>query len=348
MNARTPATILLLALPLLAQDDRIRLVDGKEVEGARVISFDVRELKYSKGGATEMVPSDRVVQVTLGKFKDIYRRGESSKDGEEYLPVARDQLAAKNPLMAQVGFIAAAKAHFDNDKAAMAVGALDELEKALPEAGVIPDVYRLKFEYYISRGDKNAAQSALSVARKYTTAAAGGAWPAGFGLEAEFFTALAERVSGGDPKAYQGKLRDIMNRALGTQPMVANRANMQLANSLRETGDKEGARKIYQDLVNKDNIDDSSRAGGYLGLGLLKMAEGDAANRDPFHEALLLFLRVRLETKDAWGSLQAEALYNAMLAAEKWGGPDFRYIHGRCRAVLRNEFPNSEWAALAK
>jgi hypothetical protein len=53
---------------------------------------------------------------------------------------------------------------------------------------------------------------------------------------------------------------------------------------------------------------------------------------------------VRLETRDAWPALHAEALYRAILAADKWRGPEFAYIMGRCRAVLLTDFRNSEWA----
>ena len=44
----------------------------------------------------------------------------------------------------------------------------------------------------------------------------------------------------------------------------------------------------------------------------------------------------------------AELRRLAAQAARKWQGPEYRYIVGRCRGMLFNEFPNSEWAKLAK
>ena len=129
-------------------------------------------------------------------------------------------------------------------------------------------------------------------------------------------------------------------------PVVAGRANIELAHSMRKTGGIDDARRIYEDIVKKDGVDDSARAGAYLGLGLIDL-EGEGG-KEAAKNALLMFLRVRLVTKDAWPSLQAEALYHASQAARKWKGPEYVYIVGRCRGLLFNEYPNSEWAKLAK
>jgi len=331
---------LLLALPLAAQEDTVFLVNGTKLDGVKVTSFDVRELKYTKGG-NQSVPTDQVVKVELGKFKDVFRLG--LKDPDLMLTKAREQIAEKNPLLAQLGLLSAASQFFDSDKAAEAVGVLEELQKALPEAGVIPDIYRMKFEYYMGQGQKGA-QSATAVAKKYQSEATGGAWPAGLATEAEFFQAMAEQAAGGTPKDFQQKLRAVISKGQGNNPMVANRANVQLAHSLRENKDPEGARKIYDDLAKKDGVDSSSRAGALLGLGHLALDEGTAANKESFRKALLLFLRVRLETRDAWASLQAEAMYYAIIAADKWRGADFQYIIARCRTVLFSDFGGTEWA----
>ena len=115
---------------------------------------------------------------------------------------------------------------------------------------------------------------------------------------------------------------------------------------MRKSGSVDEAKRIYEDVAGKESADDSARAGAYLGLGLIDL-EGEGG-KDAARAALLKFLRVRLETKDAWPSLQAEALYHASQAARKWQGPEYRYIVGRCRGLLFNEFPNSQWAKLAK
>ncbi|MGK0156802.1 MAG: hypothetical protein ACI9SE_003774, partial [Neolewinella sp.] len=98
-------------------------------------------------------------------------------------------------------------------------------------------------------------------------------------------------------------------------------------------------------IAKKEGVDDSSRAGAYLGLGYLLAASDD---KEQAKQGLLMFLRVRLETRDAWPSLHAEALYSSIGAARKWGGPEYAYIIGRCRRVLLSDFPNSDWAQQLK
>jgi hypothetical protein len=342
MKFRILPAALLLTLPALAQGgDRIVQVNGTVVADVRVTAFDIRNLKYTKGSASEQIATDQIASVELAKFKDVFARG--LRDPGVMVTQAREQLADKNTLLAQFAFVNASAQFFDEGKAADAVAALEELQKGIPEAGLLPEVYRQKFEYYmgLEKGQSNAAQ----VAKKYASDSLSGAWPTGFGLEAEFFQALAERPAA---KELQTKLRGIVGKATGVNPVVANRANVELAHSLRETKDTAGAATLYEEVVKKAVGDDSARAGAFLGLGKIAFEQAAAADKDAFKKALLLFLRVRLETADAWPALQAEALYYAIQAADKWRGPEFNLIMARCRNTLVSEFAGTEWAERAK
>jgi hypothetical protein len=340
----TIATLLaaVAALPLAAQEDRVFLTNGTVLDKVRVTSWDVRTLKYAKGGSNEQVSNDQVAKVELKKFADVYRRG--LRDPDMMLTVAKEQLKDKELLLAQLGFVGASAQYFDEDKAAEAVGTLDDLVKAIPDSGVQPEVYRQKFEFYMGQGAKSAP-SAQTVAKKYATDALSGAWPPGFGVEAEFFQVLADRK---DPKDYQAKMRAVVTKANGINQIVADRANVELAHSLRETKDADGAKKIYEDVIKKENADTNALAGAYLGLGKVLLERTAAGDTDSFKKAMLLFLRVRLDTKEAWPALHAEALYHAILAADKWRGPEYGLVMGRCKRVLSDEFPESEWTNRAK
>lgn len=319
--------------------DKIHLLNGTVVKDVKVVEFKIRALRYKRSGSTESVESDQVAKIELGKFKDVYARG--LEDAGLMLTLAREQAKAKNDVMAQLGYVGAARGFFDEGAAPEAVEALNELEKKFADGGAVADVYRLKFEYYLGIGAKGMS-SAVTVAKKYETAAIGGAWPNGFTVEASFFQALSEKSS---PQGFQKKLRDVINRARSSNVVVANRANIELAHSLRKTGGADEAKRIYDNIVKKDGVDDSARAGAYLGLGLINF---ESSNKEDAKQGLLYFLRARLETRDAWPSLHAESLYHSIQAARKWGGPESRYIMGRCRRVLFADFPNSEWAKLAK
>lgn len=340
---------LLLCAFANAQGDTVHLTTGTVVEGVTVQSFNIRELKYTKGGSAETVSTEQVAKVDLRKFKDVYKRSIANKDPELMLTEARNQFTkAKDPLLTQFGYLECARLFYLGGVDASGGGAIEELQKAIPDAGVLPDCYRLKFENYLGQGDAAGIGNAVLLAKKYSTEATTNAWPNGFAIEADFFSALAEGAAKGDAKAFQAKMREVVTKAAGAMPVLAARANVQLAHSLRLTGAMDQAAEIYKQILDSKVNDDNSRAGAWLGIGYAAMAKGDAANREPFHEALLSFLRVRLETKSAWGSLQAEALYNAMLSAEKWGGQDYRQIQARCRQVLLTNFGSSEWAARAR
>lgn len=334
-----------LALTAAAQGDRITLANGTVLEGVKIESFTIQELKYAKSGS-ESVPADQVARIDLAKFDDTFRRALGNKDPDLFLTMAREQVKAKNLLLAMTGLHRTAVMYLDQGKAAEGVATLEELLKDLPDCGLVPEVFRQKFEYYIGLGAKGAGNAA-KVAGTYLSMAQSNAWPRGFALEADFFAALAERVGGGTPQVFQGKLRAVAGTAVGSGTSIGDRANVQLAHSLREGKDVDGARKIYDDLATRDGVDVNSRAGAYLGLGLLQM-EAAGGEKEAYRAALLLFLRVRLETKGAWGSLQAEALYNAILAADKWRGNEFAYIMARCRGLLSSEFGDTEWAKRAK
>lgn len=332
----------LCAAAVTAQSDHVHLVNGKTLEGVRVTAFDIRSLRYTKGGSSDSVSTDQVAKVDLAEFKKVFARG--MRDADLMLTLAREQLEAKNLLLAQLGFVGAAQRFFDSDRASEAVAALNELEKGIPEAGVLPEVFRAKFEYYMGLGPKGA-QSAQTVAKKYESDAIGGAWPNGLATEAAFFQVLAEPSNA---QEFQNKLRDIVSRARGNNQIIANRANVELAHSLRKANDAAGAKRIYEEVIGREGVDDSSRAGAYLGFGTILAEEAAAGDKDKFKDALLMFLRVRLETREAWPALHAEALYRAILAADKWRGPEYAYIIGRCRGTLLSEFKNSEWAKLLR
>jgi hypothetical protein len=332
----------------VATQDRIVLVNGDVIENAKIQSFDIMQLKYTARGTTDAVSTDRVAKLDLEKFADVYKRGEASKDPQLYWHTARDRAQAKDEVMAQLGFVKAANLFLDNGNERDAFAALEEMQAQFPSGGLLPEVYRLKMETYLSKGPDKARDAAI-VANKYLTDASTGAWPQGFLHEGEFFKILADGAAGGaDPKVFQSRLRDLLGKVQGAFPMLANRMSVQLAHSLRTHGDPEDARKIYEDLAGKENADANTRAGAYLGLGHVALAKAGSSDRDLARQALLDFLRVRLETRDAWPVLQAEALYHAMLAAEKWQGEDWKYIVARCKFIVLNEYPSTEWASRAK
>jgi hypothetical protein len=336
--------VLLLALPLVAQGDRITKTDGTSIDNVAVVNWDIREIKYRKAGSTTSLGSDKVLKVELEAFSDVFRI--ALRDGGLMLTKAREQIKEGEELLAQLGFVAAAALFFDKEQPKDGIAALEEMEKEFPTAGTLPEIYRQKYDHYMNSGGQGGMRDAEAVAKKYLVAAQGNAWPAGFALEAEFQQAYAQHLGGGDAGAFQKAMNSIADRARTENPLIGNRASVQLANSLRVNKNAAGARKIYESIITKEGVDSSSLGGSYLGLGLIEF-EAAGNNQAAHKKAMLWFLRVYLETRGCWPSLQAEALYYAALAAGKWRGTEFEYIMAKCRGVLKNEFPQSDWTTRA-
>ena len=164
---------LLVAAAATAQSDKIHLVNGTVIEKCKVTDYGIRNVRYKRGSGTESVETDKLAKLDLGGFKSVYARG--LNDPAMMLTLAREQVKAKDAVMAQVGLVGAANGFLDQGDPAQAVATLNEMAKAFPEGGALADVYRLKFEYYMGAGSRDA----LTVAKKYEQDAIGGAWPLG-------------------------------------------------------------------------------------------------------------------------------------------------------------------------
>lgn len=329
----------LLAPFVTAQNDTVTLTNGTVVTGVKVESYDMRYLRYSKGGsAKENVNSPEVAKIELGKFKEEFARGVN--DPGVLVTQAKEKVAEKDLVMAQFGYLRAAELFFDAGKAGEAMSALDDLAKAIPEAGVLLDAFRLKCDYFMSQGTKGVA-SAQALAKKFAADATAKGWSAA-ALEGQYMEVLTSKKA---PKEFQAALKSVI-ATLGGNPVLSSRANVELANSLRETKAFGEASRLYQQVAD-DTKDINARAGAVLGLGKVAFEQA-GEDKEAYKKALLLFLRVRLENKDAWPGLQADALYHAVLAADKWRGPEFNLIMARCRNMLLGQYGNSEWAERAR
>jgi hypothetical protein len=328
--------MVLVAASLPAQADTVVLVDGTVHSDVRVVGFDVQLLKFVRANVQDQVASDRVARVRLAKVDELLA---VSADPARILAQAREQTAAKNGLVAQQLFAAAA----ERSTGAAAAAVWAELTTALPTAGLVPEAYRQRFAFQLGLGSKGLVGGA-AVAKKYLAEAIRGVWPAGFALEAEFLLALAER---GNARVFQGKLRTLADKTADVAPVVHDRVRVELAHglSLGQDGSEE-ARRIYESLATRDGVDATARGGAWLGLGRLGLAAaGD--DKNAMKKAMVAFLRVGIECREAWPNVRAEALCGAITAAERWRGPDHARVVANCRAALAAEFAGTEWAESA-
>lgn len=343
---RTLAFALVTALaPLTAQDDRIQWVDGTVTENVRVTDFTVFEIKWQARGSSDSRSSDKVAKVEVARVREAFARAFSSARTEQipqFLNEAERRARSKD-FLAQFGFLEAAERFIGNDQVGDGFQVLEKMVELIPNAGLMPELYRRKAEYYLGRG-KDGAKDALTVARKFRQVATTQALPQGYAVEAEYLELMAEGAAGMSEADFTGRMQALLNKAEGTQPIIANRIRLQIARQAHLAGRGEEARRIFTGLLAKpEALDQASYARALVGMGHIHFKEADATKKELFRDAMMSYLRAYLLCPEADDETKAEALYHGAQSAEKWGETDSRLIVGRLRALLRRDFQHTTW-----
>lgn len=325
-----------------SQSDRIVFTDGTVEKDVTVTEFNLREIQWRSRAGSQSRPSDRVADVEVAKVKDTYKRayaaGASASGPATFLAQANE--LKSTPFLAQFGYVEAARLFISNEQYNDAFQCLEQLHANCPDSGFLPLMYRAKLDYYLAQGK---ARDAASVADKYLTAAQTQGYPRGFAVEAQYYKTMSDVAGGGVSNTQlRQSMRDVQQQAID-YPDVASRARLQIANASRAEGGIDEARREYEDLLERDNIPDEVRAGAWLGLGHISFLAGNPANKQPYYDALLAFLRVYVETPKASPMLVAEALFMGSQAAEKWDGPDGSRMGRQLRYTLQRDFPENPW-----
>lgn len=339
-----PLTLLLLALPVpaLAQD-RIGWTDGTFTDPrTRVNEFTAFQVRYTARGSREEDSSDRVAVIEVASVRDAYRRGISTDDPAAVLATAKRLLEDGDKFVAQFGFHRAAKMYLAEGLQEEGFETLDELKAAIPDSGFIPDCYRMKIEYLLAQGRPGGAEAA-ALADAYATQVLSAGMPQGFGLEAEYYKAMAEFTAGStNPAGLHRTLSSLLVKVSGPNPTLANRTRLAIGTAARLQGRTEEAKQAYEELAKSEAVDIDTRAGAFLGLGHLAY-ERTSSDRDNYREALLAFLRVYIETADANDNVVAEALHYASESAKNWQGPDWNFMSQKLSRVLSQEYAHTTW-----
>lgn len=338
------AAALFLTGSAAAQKDRIRLTDGTVIDGVTVTGFDLRKVEFRRRGSADSRSTDLVAELEVAKVKDEYRRAYASIGTTEapgnFLRAAEEE---RDPFLKQFGYVEAARLFLKNEQYAEGFQVLEELATKCPDSGYLPMLYQEKLEYYLARGREKAGD-AMTVAKSYSTAAQTQGFPQGFIVEAKFYETMAEAASGGlTGDRLRSRLKTIQNEASRFEN-VADRCRVQIANSLRAENKIDEAQAEYEDLLERDSVPETVRAQAWLGLGHCEFAKGNPANRDPYRDALLSFLRVYIETPNAAAGTIAEALYMGKQAAEKWGGEDAGRMARALNYRLNRDYPDNPWS----
>lgn len=346
--SKAPLAIAFAVTGLTAQDV-ITWADGSTTDRCRVSDFTVLEIKWQTGSGSDKKTSDQVVDLKVEKVLDRYKRGFDAKHNNTedtpdlFLGVARQELS-KSPFMAQFGMWEAGKFLLEAGKTAEAFAIFDELIQKLPDSGYVPRAFALKLDYYLATGK---AKSAEKVAKDYKDTATTKGYPNGYLHDANFYAIMADAVGGGlKPNELRSQLENLIATTESSFPLIANRCRLHIADTWRQEGKVDEAMAIYDRIAKEKVVDTTTLAGAMLGTGLIQMAKGTEADKEPYRDAMLSFLHVYIDTGTASPDVVAQALFQGADAALKWGGTDHRMIAGRLRYILRSDsrFADTEWA----
>ncbi|MBK8975719.1 MAG: hypothetical protein IPM29_07320 [Planctomycetes bacterium] len=339
--ARSSAALLAalaLTAALPAQRDRIELMDGTVIDRVQVRSFDLRNVEFRRNGRDEQQSTDTVAELRVERVLDAYKQAFADASGSRAATFVSTAERLTDPFLQQFGYYEAARSMRRNGDMAGAFQALSELEQKLPNSGFVPELYRFKLDYYLSKGTEGA-RDAMKVAKDYETATLTRGYPTGFQNEAKYYLLRAEALAGQTtPSKYITAMQTLADSSRGT-PWIAARARLAVADTQRSQSQVADARAGYERLLAAESTSEGVRAGAWLGLGHCYFLEGSASNKDPFREALLAFLRVYVETPDADAATVAESLHMGAQAAEKWGGPEATRMARTLRYRLERDYP---------
>ena len=326
--------------------DTITWIDGTKLEGTRVQSFNVKEIKFTGKSGVEIKPAELVASLRREKARDVFKAGFGNNSAPDFLTAAR-KIVKSDPEIAQDGFFEAARILLSSgkeDDANEAFNVLKELAEAIPTTGYMGEVYRMRIDYYLAGGAEDA-KNAIGAAEAYEKQATTLAWSDHYINDAAFYKAMAKATGGKvAPAALLTELKGLAIKSEST-PVVLNKVNAQIGHCQLQEKKLEDAKKTFETLVDKSGVDRQTLGTALVGLGHVYLEMGDPTKRDPYRQALLIFLRTWAEASDSGNELVAEALYFGAEAARRWGEKDAALMAGRLESMLRTnkDYSDTRW-----
>jgi len=363
--------VALLAAPLSAADT-IKLLNGTEIEGVRILTETYAEITYKKRNVSsaQSVKTKDVLSVIYGSTSSHYRDAQTS-------------LAEGNLVEAASHYDAAAK-NEDNTphlraKAKIEAADLLELTRNLDEALTVydqlleewPDTRHLA-RALIGRGKSllyqgKTAEAETAFAKLLSEAKAkslGERWE----MEGEYYALYVIEAKGDSKTALDG-YAELRGRSRASWPGIANKCALRIGRVHLVSGDAGKAMPLFETIIDgRLETDADIVANAYNGRGRChfavaqayiasadKHAGSGASDKatvarmdavDSFREARLDFLRVVVAYTHVLDQ-QAEALYWAAQCFLNVDDNDAQRQAGRLLRKCELEYPNSTWGKLA-
>ncbi|GEM_PF-3262760 len=353
-----PVLLLAAAGPLRAQSvDTIHLIDGSRITGARVISWNVKELRYRRGSEEKILDGERVLDVELnqslvrGMLKSA-RRAVTEEDWatayEKFMEAGNKAQARKKlkDFLPQFAYWRAFEVARDHGTPEDRKEAISELLKAAPDSFYLPRIWsdRIRDAYRRAGQSREGLERVKGVVAAWKAEVEKLELPSRFQIDAELETVLIrQRLREIPAPEVQKKLESLLTRCEGAYPGLANRMKLELANATLLGGDTAKAREMYDAILESGVADQATLAGAYLGRGHSRFRAKDRKPEDA-RLALLDYMRVAVLFPDIDDELVGEALYYAERAYRAWTPTPPIIALRRLRTALKTKYAESSWA----
>jgi hypothetical protein len=341
-----------------AHADTLYLTDGSTIDGVTVVSEGLLTVTYKDGNKRDEVNSDRVLNVEFERKPQLVDSAETALidddlagalyDLDDYLAAIEEKPERRHQWAPAYAMYRKVQINETMGNSAGVVAAADQLLARAADSRYAPMAILKKAE---AQGDLGKASDATAALATLEALIAEKSLSERWRLEHELATLLM--AAGEDSKTRRGNLKRVADSAGDAYPVVRNRAQVAMAESLFVDGKLSEAEAIFQDVVADPRADDRTLAAAFTGLGdclFQKGADLNGKGQDgsiQLQEALTSYMRVVVVYRHELRYVP-KAMFYAGRCFQQSNDATSKDRARQLYATLIGQFKGSSWADEAR
>ena len=340
-----------------ATADTIYLLDGKSLTEVTIADETFKEISYKEGSKKKTVATDDVLRMEFSDKSPIVDRADTAAADGQILNAIDDM-----KVYVDGHFSSGRRPRYDwepayamyrlielNDSVGQypqLIAAADLLIEKAPESSYLPKAFLAKAEAQFMSGNAAGAQKTL---KDFLALIQGKSLSRRWQVEQKLASVLFDTSLKG--KALRDKLDDISDQAGADLPLVRNRADVAIGESMLASKMFKEAEEVFTDIIENSKAEPRTLAATYTGLGdcLFKRAVDtrDAAEKQKLLvEAATAYMRVVVVYKDQSLYVPKAMFWAGRVFDESTGEGDKEKAQKLYGQVMR-EYRGTTWATEA-
>jgi tetratricopeptide (TPR) repeat protein len=348
------ASASLALLSGLSIADTIYLLDGKSLTEVKVTEETFKDVAYKDGSKKKTIKTDSVLRIEFSAKSPLVDRADTAAADGQLLEAIDDLTVYVE------GFISSGRqprykwepayAMFRLVELNAIVGDLENLLKSadlliekVPESRFVPKAFLAKAEAQFLSGDSAGAQKTL---KDFLNLIQGKTLSRRWQIEQKLASVLFDTSLTG--KALRDKLDAISDQAGSEFPLVGNRADVAIGESLVSSKKFKEAKEIFEGVIESSQAEPRTLAAAYTGLGdcLFKQAvesRDGGQKQELLMSAATAYMRVVVVYRDQ--ALYApKAMFWAGRVFDESSGEDDKDKAQKLYTRLMREYRGTSWA----